>query len=148
MANLYHNASGVWRIRFRFDGRRYYRSLGTTDETEARGVKAVVEETLILLKRGRLTLPDGAGPDEAALFIISGGNVTQRPVVSPVPKTLKQVSDTYFAELPDGAKADASIYTEKIHVGHLLRILKSCRLCFSISHLGIGGTLGSRYAEA
>ena len=27
MANLYQTASGVWRIRFRFLGRQYYRSL-------------------------------------------------------------------------------------------------------------------------
>jgi hypothetical protein len=112
MANLYQNASGVWRIRFRFLGRQYYRSLETVNETEARGVKAVVEETLSLLKRGRLTLPEGAGPDEAALFIISGGTIAKRPVVSSAPKTLKKVSDAYFAELPDGAKAEASIYTE------------------------------------
>ena len=54
MANLYQNTSGVWLIRFRFSGRQYYRSLETTDEKAAKGVKAVVEETLGLLKRGRL----------------------------------------------------------------------------------------------
>ena len=81
MANLYENAAGVWLIRFRFDGRQYYRSLDTVDEKEATGVKAQVEETLGLLKRGRLSLPPSAGFDEAALFIISGGKITERPAV-------------------------------------------------------------------
>ena len=91
MANLYQNAAGVWLIRFRFDGRQYYRSLDTVDEKEATGVKAQVEETLGLLKRGRLSLPPSAGFDEAALFIISGGKITERPAVAPAAKTLKEV---------------------------------------------------------
>ncbi len=124
MATVYQNATGVWLIRFRFGGRQFYRSLGTAEEKAAKGVKAQVEETLGLLKRGRLSLPPGAGPDEAALFIMSGGKATQRPVVAPAAKTLKEVTDAYFAELPEGAKAVSSIYTEKIHVGHLLRVLK------------------------
>jgi len=125
MATLYQNASGVWLIRFRFSGRQYYRSLDTTDQKEANGVKAQVEETLGLLKRGRLSLPPGAGADEAGLFIISGGKITHRPVVAPAAKTLKEVTDAYFAELPEGAKAAGSVYTEKIHVGHLVRLLKA-----------------------
>lgn len=124
MANLYQNRSGVWLIRFRFGGRQYYRSLDTTDEGSAKGVKALVEETLGLLKRGRLSLPERADPDEAALFIISGGKITRRPTVEPPAKTLKEVTDAYFAELPEDVKAASSLYTEKIHVGHLLRILK------------------------
>jgi integrase len=124
MANLYQNTAGVWLVRFRFGGRQYYRSLDTTDEKQANGAKAQVEETLGLLKRGRLALPPGAGADEAGLFIISGGKVAHRPTVTPTGKTLKEVTDAYFAELPEGAKAASSVYTEKIHVGHLLRILK------------------------
>ena len=124
MANLYQNTSGVWLIRFRFGGRQYYRSLDTTDEKFANGVKSQVEETLGLLKRGRVSLPDGADSDEAGLFIISGGKVTRGPTVRPSAKTLKEVTDAYFAELPEGAKAASSLYTEKIHVRHLLRLLK------------------------
>jgi len=125
MATLHQNTSGNWLIRFRFAGRQYYRSLETSEEKQARGVKAQVEETLGLLRRGRLTLPDGAGPDEAGQFIISGGQVARRPVVAPAAKTLKEVTDAYFADLPEGAKAASSLYTERIHVGHLLGILKA-----------------------
>jgi hypothetical protein len=121
MANLYQNAAGVWLVRFRFGGRQYYRSLDTTDEKVANGAKAQVEETLGLLKRGRLSLPAGAGPDEAGLFIISAGKIAQRPTVALTAKTLKEVTDAYFTELPEGTKAASSVYTEKIHVGHLVR---------------------------
>ena len=70
MANLYQNRSGVWLIRFRFGGRQYYRSLDTTDEKTAKGIKAQVEETLGLPQARRLSLPDGADPDEAGVFIL------------------------------------------------------------------------------
>ncbi len=35
MASLHHNAAGTWLLRFRFDGRQYYRSLNTTSEAAA-----------------------------------------------------------------------------------------------------------------
>ncbi len=124
MATLYQNPSGVWLIRFRFAGRQYYRSLETADEDRAKGIKAQVEETLDLLKRGRIALPEGATHDDAGIYILSGGKVLRRPSVAAASKTLKEVTDAYFADLPEGAKAKTSINTEKIHVGHLLKILK------------------------
>jgi hypothetical protein len=124
MATLYQNPSGVWLIRFRFAGRQYYRSLETADEDRAKGIKAQVEETLDLLKRGRIALPEGATHDDAGIYILSGGKVLRRPSVAAASKTLKEVTDAYFADLPEGAKAKTSITTEKIHVGHLLKILK------------------------
>jgi integrase len=124
MATLYQNPSGVWLIRFRFAGRQYYRSLETADEDRAKGIKAQVEETLDLLKRGRIALPEGATHDDAGIYILSGGKVLRRPSVAAASKTLKEVTDAYFADLPEGAKAKTSINTEKTHVGHLLKILK------------------------
>ena len=69
-------------------------------------------------------LPPGATPDDAGIFILSGGKVSQRPNIAPTAKTLKEVTDAYFAELPEGAKAASSLATEKIHVGHLVKVLK------------------------
>jgi integrase len=123
MATLYQNATGVWLIRFRFGGRQYYRSLDTDEENKAKGVKAQVEETLGLIKRGRLSLPDGATHDDAAVFILSGGKTTRRPTIDRVSKTLKQVTEAYFNELPEGAKAATSLSTEKTHVNHLIKTL-------------------------
>jgi integrase len=124
MASLKKNAAGEWLIRFRFSGRQYYRSLDTTEEKKAQGIKAQVEETIGLLKRGRLSLPEGATADDAGVFILSGGKVSKQPRASSA-KTLKEITDAYFAALPEGAKAGSSVYTEKIHVKHLLRILKA-----------------------
>jgi integrase len=124
MATLYQNVSGVWLIRFRFADVQYYRSLETKDEKTALGAKAQVEETLGLLRRGRISLPEGADSDNAGLFVLSGGKVSQRPTVVAPAKTLKEVCDAYFAELSEGAKAASSICTEKIHTGHLIRVLK------------------------
>lgn len=125
VANLRRNAAGVWLIRFRFSGRQYYRSLDTTEEKKAQGIKAQVEETIGLLKRGRLSLPEGVTADDAGVFVLSGGKATKQPRVSSAAKTLKEVSDACFAALPEGAKAGSSVYTEKIHVKHLIRILKA-----------------------
>jgi integrase len=124
MANLYQNASGIWLIRFRFGGRQYYRTIDTASEKLANGVKTQVEETIGLIKRGRLSLPEGISGDEAGLFIISGGKISQQPSIAAPAKTLQQVKDAYFAELPEGAKAASSLYTEEIHASHFIRILK------------------------
>jgi integrase len=147
MATLHQNAAGSWLIRFRFANRQYYRSIETTDEKTALGVKAQVEETLGLLKRGRLSLPQGATPDDVGVFILSGGKVTQRPRVAPAAKTLKEVTDAYFAELPEGAKAASSLYTEKIHVGHLVKVLKGATPLRQIGVAELQGYVTKRSRE-
>ena len=48
-----------YRVRFRYAGKQYKRSLRTTDSREARGLKGRVEETILLLERGRLELGEG-----------------------------------------------------------------------------------------
>ena len=126
MASLIWHLSGVWRIRFRFGGRQYFRSLETSDEEEARRAKDRVEETIGLLARGRISLPEGTTAEDAGLFIMSGGRVVgkgKRPQLQAT-KTLKQAIDAYFDSLPENAKAASSLRTEKIHANHLLRILQ------------------------
>jgi integrase len=124
MASLHQNASGTWLLRFRFDGRQYYRSLNTDSETAAQNIKGQVDETIALLKQGRLSLPEGADSEAIGHFILSGGRVDQRPTAAPKPKPLKEVVDAYFDSLPDGSKAKSSLDTEKTHANHLQRILK------------------------
>jgi len=92
MANLYRAPSGVWRIRFRFSGRQYYRSLDTSDGKQALRIKDQVEETLDLLKRGRISLPEVVTADEAGMFIISGGRIAEEPAASATGKTLKEAT--------------------------------------------------------
>ncbi len=103
MANLDRHKSGVWRIRFRFGGRSFFRSLETTDQTTALGMKATIEETIALVKRGRFELPPDATSDDAWRFFRSGGKVHTEPKLATT-ATLKDVTDRYFAAIPEGAK--------------------------------------------
>jgi hypothetical protein len=55
-------ASSRYRIRFRYGGKPFKRSLKTSEEREARSILGRVEETIRLMKRGRLDLPPDADP--------------------------------------------------------------------------------------
>jgi len=121
MATLNQLESGIWRARFRFGGRQFYRSLETTDEKTARGMLAVIEETIGLIKTGRLTIPTDV--EDVGEWIVSGGKVTAKPRAKEV-HTLKEVVDAYFASTPAGAKEDNSMATERTHLNHFVEILK------------------------
>jgi hypothetical protein len=49
---------------FRFQGRRYYFALGKMPEAQAKAKGAKVDETLALIERGRLTVPEGVTLEE------------------------------------------------------------------------------------
>ena len=98
--------SSLYRIRFRYGGRPYKRSLKTSDRVEAEGVAGRVQETR-LLERGRLELPPNADP---GAFILSDGKLNAKPL--------------YTEKLPAGAKEQTTLQGEAIHRKHLLRHLK------------------------
>jgi len=54
--------SGRYRIRFRYAGQPYNRSIKTTDRKEAESIRGRVEETLRLIAHGRLEVPANADP--------------------------------------------------------------------------------------
>ena len=66
-------------IRFRFAGVEYKRSLKTDDEVEAQTIRLRAEETIRLLERGRLELPEEC---DVAAFILSDGKRTAIAKVS------------------------------------------------------------------
>jgi hypothetical protein len=70
-----------YRVRFRYAGKQYKRSLRTSDSREARGLKGRVEETILLLERGRLEMPNDADP---ATFILSDGKLAKKQTTSVV----------------------------------------------------------------
>ena len=112
----------VAHLRFLFGGRKFFRSLKTTDETAANAKLWRANETLRRLEQGDLTLPDGMTFDEAFDFVISGGQqIADTELVEDV--TLEQIKKDYFAELPQGAKEDSSVATEKTHLSHFIKIL-------------------------
>ena len=108
-----------YRIRFRFGGRRYFRSLKTTEIKVARSVLGRVEETLRLLDQGRLEIPAKADPGK---FILSDGKITgDSPRKTDI--ALKELLEIYQARLPHGAKEESTVRMEKTHIKHLLRLL-------------------------
>ena len=70
-----HDPSGHYHIVFRHGGRQYRRSLGAVDEATARGMQGRIEETLSLLRLGRIAIPPVADPAD---WIISDGRRTGR----------------------------------------------------------------------
>ena len=124
MATLKQNtASGIWRVRFWYSGRQFFRSCETTEEKVANQVLTRVEETLGLLKTGRLTLPSNADGEGVGDFIVSGGKVTAKTTIKET-HALKQVVADYFASTPTGAKSENSLATERTHLDHFVEILK------------------------
>jgi integrase len=121
MATLKQHSSGVWRVRFWYNGIQYFRSLETENERTANGLLATIEETLGLLKTGRLTIP--VETEDVGAWIVSGGKQTARPVFKER-HPLKDVVEEYFDSIPVGAKADNSIATERTHLNHFVRLLK------------------------
>lgn len=123
------NAAERYRIGFRFDGRQYKRSLKTADRREANALLGRIEETILLIERGRLELPPDVDP---ATFILSDGKRTgeekRRERL-----TLKQLLDRYQVELPTGAKEESTLQGERIHFKHLLRHLRGSSLAQSLS---------------
>lgn len=113
---------GSFNVAFRFQGLRFHRSLETNSRKQADGLLAAIDETLGLIKRGRIVMPDGLTTDEMWQFVRSGGAQTN---LARVVKTIKQseVWQRYLESFPVGSKAETSLATEKIHRDHFLAVL-------------------------
>ena len=121
-------SSRRYRIRFRYGGKEYKRSLKTTSEGEANSILGRVEETVRLLERGRMVLPSDA---DAGTFILSDGKRNGKPIRQPI-LTLKDLLTGYHKSLPEGTKAESTIDGEKIHHQHLLRHLGATTIAKSV----------------
>jgi integrase len=119
----WHESSRAYHIVFRHDGRQYRRSLGPIDEATARGMQGRIEETLSLLRLGRIVVPPGA---DAGDWIVSDGRRTGRRAAAKAaasPVTIAAMLATYEAELPAGAKEATTLAIERIHLRHVARLL-------------------------
>ncbi len=123
------SASGYYRIRFRYGGRPFKRSLKTHDRIEAEGVLGRVRETIRLLERGRLEMPPDADPGK---FIVSDGKLNGKPLVSK-PLSLAELFALYLEKLPAGAKEESTLQGEVIHHNHLLRHLKAATIASTLA---------------
>lgn len=122
MAFLQHDQrSGRYRIRFRFEGQEYKRSIRTANEREANAILGRVEETIILIERGRLEVPHDVDP---ASFILSDGKRNGKSRNGQL-RTVRDLFDRYEKSIQDGVKEPTTRKTERIHLGHLGRLLKT-----------------------
>jgi integrase len=102
---------------FRFQGRRFYFTVGKVSEARARAKAAEVDETLDLLERGRLTVPDGVPLED---FVAAGGKA---PVlaVRPETTTARQLFDHYLATHANGTVESSSLETARTHIRQFTR---------------------------
>ncbi len=108
-----------FRIVFRFDGKRRYRSVKTHDEAAANAALIRLQENLSLVERGRLTIPDGA---DVSTFLLTDGKLNGKPT-APQRVSISRLFDEYEKHLPDGALEANSLYTARIHLKHFEKIL-------------------------
>ena len=115
--------SGFYRIRFRYPpngGAKFNlsKSLMIQDEDTANAKCVIVEETIRLLMRGTLEVPDGVDVGE---FIVSGGTLKAPP--APVERTktttLKELFDAYVEEMAGVEGRESTLKTERYHIAHL-----------------------------
>src|SRR5262245_14184432 len=80
---------------FRFQGKRYYFTVGNLTEEQARAKGIEVDETLGLIERGRLTVPEGVRLED---FVAAGGKalaVSARPETVMAGELFKHYLDTH-----------------------------------------------------
>jgi integrase len=118
--------TGRARLFFRYNGRQLNRTINVPTDRAADNARALVEETIQDLKRGKLAMPADADPAD---FLLSGGKVVTKP--RPVEtqeaatevRTLGQVFATYAEMLTPGSKESNSLCTEAIHRRHFVRLI-------------------------
>ena len=79
-----------------------------------------LEETLKLVQRGRVLIPDDADP---VTFLLTDGKKKEQAKPEHV-QTLGELFDAYLASLPPGSKEETTLEGEAIHRRHLLHLLK------------------------
>ncbi len=120
--------SQCYRIRFRFAGRAFKRSLATSNRRLALATLARAEETLALIANDRLEVPEDVDPAD---FILSDGKRTQ-PISQRKIFTLGELCQMFQEQRVPGAKEASTIRTENLHIRTLQRVLKKTTFVQSI----------------
>lgn len=103
----------------RLGSRKLKRSLQTSDRREAEDLMRKVERRLNLIEQGDLSIPADADP---LTFLLSDGKLA-RPVEISVGLTLGDLCQKHLDSLPDGSLEANTIYTLKIHLNHIKKVL-------------------------
>src|SRR4051794_32127043 len=118
MAGMRKKGDG-WHCTFRFRGKRYYFAIGNLTEQQAKAKSSEVDETLDLIERGRLTVPEGVGLED---FVAAGGKV---PAVAARPETItvRQLFDHYLKTHGNGTIETSSLGTARTHLNQVAESL-------------------------
>ena len=111
--------NGRYNIILRFGGKRFVRSLKTSDEDVALGKKLRLEENVALVESGRLTIPDDA---DVMTFLLSDGKLNKKPAVRSS-LTIPELFTEFWDAMPEGNLEDTTIGMMKIHQRHLERLM-------------------------
>lgn len=145
MASIWTDArNGNWLIKFRVGGKAFCRSCETTQEKEARRIKAIVEEDIGQLRTGRLAVP--VEVEDVAFWVMSGGKVLARPKVEcREDRAASKVFDEYLEHQHD--KAASTLATERLHVRHLKRVLGEDAVFDRLALADMDGYVNARRKE-
>jgi hypothetical protein len=113
---------GKARFFFRFGGKQFNKTRKVESDRAADRLRALIEETIGDLERGKLSMPPDADP---VAFILSGGKVTTKPtLVRTEPKvvTLGDLFDLYRTDPPPHLEGSTRKMQE-IHFRRLLEVL-------------------------
>jgi integrase len=118
MAGMRKKGDG-WHCTFRFRGKRHYFAIGNLTEQQANAKAAEVDETLDLIERGRLTVPEGVDFED---FVAAGGKI---PAVAARPETItvRQLFDHYLKTHGNGTIEASSLKTAKTHLNQVAETL-------------------------
>ena len=123
MSSLQQDPSGNFHICFRFQGKRFKRSLKTKNSKKASASLGKLDERIWMLENGHLQLPANI---EQGQFLINGTfDTPKQPVASPVRKSLSlaKLFDEYFVTAKNGSLEASTVSTLEIHRRHLERLL-------------------------
>ncbi len=134
---------GRFNIILRYGGKRFVRSLKTSDETEAFARKSRVEENIRLIESGRLTIPENA---DLLTFLLSDGKISHKPVAE-TSLTLGSLFKQFFASIPSGNLEQSTLNGMRIHERHLKRVLGERLLVQNLSLDVLQGYVAKRSAE-
>ncbi|MEN1678299.1 MAG: hypothetical protein AAGJ46_01810 [Planctomycetota bacterium] len=124
-------SSGRYRVRFRYAGQAFKRSLRTKRQRVANAAFGQVEQTLRLLELGMVSVPAGVEPGR---FIVSGARLRKALQPESPVRTVGDLFRVYEAELPAGAKEQRTLEGERLHFKHLGRHLKPTTRVETINH--------------
>lgn len=120
----------AYRVRWRYNGQRPRKSLGTVSEAEAQRRRDEIGETLRLLESGRLEVPTGI---DAIEFVFSAGRIAQARAASR--QTLQAAIDAYLGARKGRITAETfSEYERRLNavcdrLGGPARVIDSIELC-------------------